>query len=118
MKKTVAVLLMACALTTSMFAAKKKVEKLPSFLLEYGLKNKIYVVKLLWTFIIYEVFMKAIFYNLKLRTRINLRMLRNIILFLLLIWLTFFMIFKDQDMNELIRLIKVELIRLNHILPI
>ena len=28
MKKTVAVLLMACALTTSMFAAKKKVEKL------------------------------------------------------------------------------------------
>ena len=50
--------------------------------------------------------MKAIFYNLKLRTRINLRMLRNIILFLLLIWLTFFMIFKDQDMNELIRLIK------------
>ncbi len=41
-----------------------------------------------------------------LRKRINIKMVRNIILFLALIGITYWMIFKDQDMDELVRLIK------------
>lgn len=49
--------------------------------------------------------MKNLMNNFKLRTRINIRMIRNIAVFLLLIFLTFFFIFKDQDMNELINVL-------------
>ena len=40
------------------------------------------------------------------RKKINLKMCRNVILFLALIIFTYFMIFKDQDMNEIIEIIK------------
>ena len=40
-----------------------------------------------------------------LRIKISLKMLRNIILFIGLIVFTFWFIFKDQDMNELFRIV-------------
>ena len=40
------------------------------------------------------------------RKKINLKMCRNVLLFLALIVFTYFMIFKDQDMNEIIEIIK------------
>ncbi len=40
------------------------------------------------------------------RKKANLRMLRNLIFFILLIFLTFWLIFKDQDMEELYNVIK------------
>ena len=42
----------------------------------------------------------------KIKTIVNMKMIRNLIIFIGLIILTFYMIFKDQDMNELINIIK------------
>lgn len=42
----------------------------------------------------------------KIKTIVNMKMIRNLIIFIGLIILTFYMIFKDQDMNELINVIK------------
>ena len=40
------------------------------------------------------------------RKKANLRMIKNLIFFIVLIFLTFWFIFKDQDMNELYRVVK------------
>ena len=44
--------------------------------------------------------------DMSLRKASNLKMFRNLILFILLIGVTFFILFKDQDMNELFNTIK------------
>ena len=44
--------------------------------------------------------------DMKLRKRCNLKMIRNLVFFVLLIIFTFWFIFKDQDLNELFNVIK------------
>ncbi len=44
--------------------------------------------------------------DMKLRKRANVKMIRNLVFFLLIIIFTFWYIFKDQDLNELIDVIK------------
>ena len=44
--------------------------------------------------------------DMKLRKRANLKMIRNLVIFLLLISVTFFILLKDQDMGELVDSIK------------
>lgn len=43
---------------------------------------------------------------MKLRVKANLKMIRNLVFFIALIFLTFWFIFKDQDINELINVLK------------
>lgn len=53
-----------------------------------------------------EVMSMQRYKNMKIRKRLNLKMIRNIVFFLLLIVFTFWFLFKDQDLNELVNVLK------------
>lgn len=44
--------------------------------------------------------------DMRIKKRANVKVIRNLILFILLIIFTFWYIFKDQDLNDLIKVIK------------
>ena len=54
----------------------------------------------------YEVISMQRYRNMKIRKRVNLKMIRNIVFFLLLIIFTFWFLFKDQDLGELLKVLK------------